>query len=29
VAAALALGPSGQRAAIDVALVRRWPQLPI
>jgi len=29
VAAALALGPSGQRAAVDVALARRWPQLPI
>jgi uncharacterized membrane protein YphA (DoxX/SURF4 family) len=29
VAAALTLGPSGQRAAIDVALARRWPQLPI
>jgi uncharacterized membrane protein YphA (DoxX/SURF4 family) len=29
VAAALALGPSGQRAAVDVALTRRWPQLPI
>jgi uncharacterized membrane protein YphA (DoxX/SURF4 family) len=29
VAAALTLGPSGQRAALDVALARRWPQLPI
>jgi uncharacterized membrane protein YphA (DoxX/SURF4 family) len=29
VALALALGPSGKRAAIDVALARRWPQLPI
>jgi uncharacterized membrane protein YphA (DoxX/SURF4 family) len=29
VALALALGPSGQRAAVDVALARRWPQLPI
>jgi uncharacterized membrane protein YphA (DoxX/SURF4 family) len=29
VAAALMLGPSGQRAAVDVALARRWPQLPI
>ena len=29
VAAALTLGPSGQRAAVDVALTRRWPQLPI
>ena len=29
VAAALALGPSGKRAAIDVALVRRWPWLPV
>jgi uncharacterized membrane protein YphA (DoxX/SURF4 family) len=29
VAAALTLGPSGQRAAVDVALARRWPQLPI
>jgi uncharacterized membrane protein YphA (DoxX/SURF4 family) len=29
VTAALALGPSGQRAAVDVALRRRWPQLPI
>ncbi len=29
VAAALMLGPSSQRAAIDVALRRRWPQLPI
>ena len=28
VAAALALGPSGKRAAVDVALARRWPQLP-
>ena len=29
VALALALGPSGQRAAVDVALARRWPQLPV
>ncbi len=29
VAAALALGPSGERAAVDVALARRSPQLPI
>ena len=29
VAAALALGPSGEYAAVDVALARRWPQLPI
>jgi len=29
VAAALTLGPSGQRAAVDAALARRWPQLPI
>jgi uncharacterized membrane protein YphA (DoxX/SURF4 family) len=29
VAAALTLGPSSQRAAVDVALRRRWPQLPI
>ncbi len=29
VALALALGPSGKRAALDVALARRWPQLPI
>jgi uncharacterized membrane protein YphA (DoxX/SURF4 family) len=29
VAVALALGPSGQRAAIDVVIARRWPQLPI
>jgi len=29
VAGALTLGPSGKRAAVDVALVRRWPQLPI
>jgi uncharacterized membrane protein YphA (DoxX/SURF4 family) len=28
-ALALALGPSGQRAAVDVALLRHWPQLPI
>lgn len=28
-AAALALGPSSDRAAVDVALRRRWPQLPI
>jgi uncharacterized membrane protein YphA (DoxX/SURF4 family) len=29
VAAALTLGPSGERAAVDVVLARRWPQLPI
>jgi uncharacterized membrane protein YphA (DoxX/SURF4 family) len=29
VALALALGPSGERAAVDVALARRWPQLPV
>jgi len=29
VAAALALGPSGRHAAVDVALARRWPELPI
>lgn len=29
VALALALGPSGKRVAVDVALARRWPQLPI
>jgi len=29
VAAALALGPSGRHAAVDVAFARRWPQLPI
>jgi len=29
VALALALGPSGQRLAVDVALIRRWPRLPI
>jgi uncharacterized membrane protein YphA (DoxX/SURF4 family) len=29
VALALALGPSGQRTAVDVALARRWPQLPV
>ena len=29
VAATLALGPSGRHAAIDVALARRWPELPI
>jgi uncharacterized membrane protein YphA (DoxX/SURF4 family) len=29
VAAGLALGPSGRRLAVDVALARRWPQLPI
>jgi uncharacterized membrane protein YphA (DoxX/SURF4 family) len=29
VAAALTLGPSGQRAAVDVALARRWPRLPV
>ena len=28
-AAALALGPSGRRAALDLALARRWPELPI
>ena len=28
VALALALGPSGSRAAVDVALARRWPKLP-
>jgi uncharacterized membrane protein YphA (DoxX/SURF4 family) len=28
-AAALALGPSGDRAAVDVVLRRRWPQLPV
>jgi uncharacterized membrane protein YphA (DoxX/SURF4 family) len=28
-AAALALGPSGRHAALDVALARRWPELPI
>ena len=28
-AAALALGPSGRHAAVDVALARRWPELPI
>jgi uncharacterized membrane protein YphA (DoxX/SURF4 family) len=28
-ALALALGPSDKRAAVDVALARRWPQLPI
>ena len=29
VALALALGPSGKRAAVDVVLARRWPQLPL
>jgi uncharacterized membrane protein YphA (DoxX/SURF4 family) len=29
VALALALGPSGKRAAVDVELARRWPQLPL
>ncbi|MGA2408927.1 MAG: DoxX family membrane protein [Candidatus Binataceae bacterium] len=29
VAAGLALGPSGQRAGVDAALLRRWPWLPI
>lgn len=29
VAAALFLGPSGQRAGVDLAIVRRWPRLPI
>jgi uncharacterized membrane protein YphA (DoxX/SURF4 family) len=29
VAAVLTLGPSSRRAAVDVALRRRWPQLPI
>lgn len=29
VAAVLTLGPSGRRAAVDVAIARRWPQLPI
>jgi uncharacterized membrane protein YphA (DoxX/SURF4 family) len=29
VAATLALGPSGRQAAVDVALARRWPELPI
>jgi uncharacterized membrane protein YphA (DoxX/SURF4 family) len=29
VALALALGPSGQRTAVDVALARRCPQLPV
>jgi len=29
VAAALTLGPSSRRAALDVALARRWPQFPI
>ena len=27
--AALALGPSGRHATLDVALARRWPELPI
>ena len=29
VAAALTLGPSGKRAAVDVELARRWPRYPI
>ena len=29
VAVLVALGPSGKRAAVDVALARRWPRLPI
>jgi uncharacterized membrane protein YphA (DoxX/SURF4 family) len=29
VALALALGPSGKRLAVDVAITRRWPRLPI
>jgi uncharacterized membrane protein YphA (DoxX/SURF4 family) len=29
VAVSLALGPSGKRAAVDVALARHWPQYPI
>ena len=29
VALALTLGPSGRRAAVDVALAQRWPNLPI
>jgi uncharacterized membrane protein YphA (DoxX/SURF4 family) len=29
VAATLALGPCSERAAVDVALRRRWPQLPL
>jgi uncharacterized membrane protein YphA (DoxX/SURF4 family) len=29
VAVSVALGPSGKRAAVDVALARRWPQLPL
>jgi uncharacterized membrane protein YphA (DoxX/SURF4 family) len=29
VAAALTLGPSSKRAAVDVVLARRWPQFPI
>ena len=29
VAVSVALGPSGKRAAVDVAIARRWPQLPI
>jgi uncharacterized membrane protein YphA (DoxX/SURF4 family) len=29
VAVSVTLGPSGKRAAVDVALARRWPQLPI
>ena len=29
VAVVVTLGPSGERAAVDVARLRRWPQLPI
>jgi len=29
VAVSVTVGPSGKRAAVDVALARRWPQLPI
>jgi uncharacterized membrane protein YphA (DoxX/SURF4 family) len=29
VAVSVTLGPSSERAAVDVALARRWPQLPI
>ena len=29
VAVSVTLGPSGERAAVDVAVARRWPQLPI
>ena len=29
VAVSVTLGPSGKRAAVDVALARRWPQYPI